>query len=795
MSKTKKRFLSFVKTFKSWFLDVWRLDRFFVGFAMIVGVIAAAILALWVLVTFVEPFLYYSRYYPSETSNIPLGNGQALQIKYPNKIRSDDSAADVILILSGKSKATEPVKFTVEAPPNLTVIDPAGQSQSRAFELKATTLGNSAEPELIRIAVVSHWSADQSVLIKSMFLKEPISLKISSESFFWSSIRGIVNNTVSDKSALVLLVAGFLSGAGTLVMSRINTLEDRIREDREKRENRFRDQLDKNPVDTLNGFSKLDRDDAVGSDFSIKKELVEAFGWEGKLQQIILEYLKSRDHYFDAKRAAEVLEAVCVVFDPKVEAENYRHSRSLAPFCKLICEDDLKEHELKDEEAQCLLDAYARWHELKPLVTDNMLHDFIFLKKNHRIIWEKFGREKYLHLLRDANIQPAIEILINELKNHEDDESKAALDAAEKINDLLIPALHWREQGQGKERKLSDKVLRWLFACFSELVDSEFSLGSEYAELEDRSKQSVMEFPVFGRINNHESVIAFGGEGMGKTASALWLMDQYTKATKANVFPVYAPYEAGAVLKDWIVGTITRALINFTADNPRKFITSPDSQKTALGRLFLWHARNLETLRFNLYSSSLNHSTLDVEQVIDCIKGFKPLKTPAKMTKDEMLNSLYLAYPAGFEQICFLWDIPASSPQQDVVNQIKEMAGLAVSLSRQNVSVKIFAPLMAKETVGDLAGIRHVGDLIWDDEQLTQLLNRKMKDKFENLWEGSLRDTVGEMLVREAKSSPRRLVRLLLHLMDYMDGRQIQSGETLTKSDFDQAIVGLDGKK
>ena len=134
MSKTKKRFLSFVKTFKSWFLDVWRLDRFFVGFAMIVGVIAAAILALWVLVTFVEPFLYYSRYYPSETSNIPLGNGQALQIKYPNKIRSDDSAADVILILSGKSKATEPVKFTVEAPPNLTVIDPAGQSQSRALE-------------------------------------------------------------------------------------------------------------------------------------------------------------------------------------------------------------------------------------------------------------------------------------------------------------------------------------------------------------------------------------------------------------------------------------------------------------------------------------------------------------------------------------------------------------------------------------------------------------------------------------------------------------------------------------
>jgi hypothetical protein len=271
---------------------------------------------------------------------------------------------------------------------------------------------------------------------------------------------------------------------------------------------------------------------------------------------------------------------------------------------------------------------------------------------------------------------------------------------------------------------------------------------------------------------------------MGKTASALWLMDQYTKSTKADVFPVYAPYETGMELKDWIVGTIARALINFTADNPRKFITSPDSRKTAMGRLMLWHAHNLETLRFNLYSSSANGSTTDIEQVLDYIRKFKPLKTPARMTKDEMISSLYLGYPAGFEQICFLWDIPASSPREDVVNKIKEMASLAVSLSRQNVIVKIFAPIATKEAVGDLGGIRYAGDLIWDEDRLRQLLNRKMKDKFETLWDNRSVDDPAGNLVRAAECSPRRLVRLLLRLMDHVDGRPLQDGETLTISDY-----------
>ncbi|MBI3167650.1 MAG: hypothetical protein HYZ22_04180 [Chloroflexi bacterium] len=774
-----KKFLS------SWKLSAW-LEKGFLVASFFVAVFSIVALTLWSLVTFYIPFQTYS----IETEKIELTNGQTLRVIYPNLILGDNKSTEMILILAGNPNGDQ-ATFTIDIPPGLIVKQPKAQEYSTQLEAISSGSGNDMEPEEIKISLVNARSEHgrkllvrKNVVITSLQMQDSVTVEIGVETISWIALQSIVNDPANERNAMILFIASLLSGAGTLVMQYTKTQQDRSREDREKRKNEFREQWKENPVDTLDGFSKLDRDEAEDSEFSLKKKMVETFGWEDKLQQIILEHLKSRNHYFDAKRAAEVLHAVCDVSNSYGQVDNFYHSRSLAPFCKLVCKDDRKNHPLTEEEAQCLLTVSKRWNELKPLVTD-MLHDFAIQHENLPIIFNNFAPEEGGQLLRDANIHDIIE---DHRRNFPDDRS------ATTIFEVLIPDTDWRKIESGRERKLPDKVLRWLFACFSEPVDANFSLGSEYAELEDRSKQSVMELPVFGQIKKPDTLIVFGGEGMGKTSSTLWLMDQYTTSTKADVFPVYAPYESGVELKDWSMGTIARALINFTADNPRKFITSSDSRKTAMGRLMLWHARNLETLRFNLYSSSINSSITDIEQVIEYIRKFKPSKTLTKMTKDEMLSFLNFAYPSGFDQICFLWDIPASSPREDVVNKIKEMAGLAVSLSRQNVAVNIFAPLTAKEAVGDLGGIRHAGDLTWNNDQLMKLLNRKMKYKFETLWDRSVDNPAGN-LVQAADSSPRRLVRLLLRLMDYMDGLQIQDGETLKKSDFDQVLSGLAGKK
>lgn len=781
------------KSLSSWKLSAW-LEKGFLVASFLVAVFAIFALTLWSLVTFYIPFKTYS----IETEKIELTNGQTLRVIYPNLILGDNKPTEMILILAGTSNGDK-ASFAIDIPPGLIVKQPKAQEYSTQLELISSGAGNEMDPEEIKISLVNARSEHglglsviKPILIKSPQMQDPISVDIGVETIVWIALQSIVNNPTNEKNALILFIASLLSGAGTLVMQYMKTQQDRSREDQEKRKNEFREQWKENPVDTLDGFTRLDRDETEESEFSIKKKVVETFGWEDKLQQIILEHLKSRNHYYDAKRAAEVLQAVCDVFHPNNRADNHHHSRSLAPFCQLVCKDNRKDHLLKPEEAQCMMTVSKRWNELKPLITD-MIHDFAFQRENLPIIFNNFAPEESGQLLRDANIHDIIE---EHRRYFPDDSSVTA------IFEILTSDIYWRETGSGRERKLSDRVLRWLFDCFSEPVDDNFSLGSEYAELEDRSKQSVMELPVFGQIKNSDPIIVFGREGSGKTASALWLADQYKGSTRADIFPIYAPYESGVELKDWIMGMIARALINFTADNPRKFITSPDSRKTAMGRLMLWHVRSVDALRFNLYSSSTNNRAVDIEQVIEYIRKFKLQKTQTKITKDEMLSYLYLTYPAGFEQICFLWDVPSSSPHEEVIEKIKEMASLVVSLSRQNLIVKIFAPLAVKGDVTEhLGGIRSVGDLVWNNDQLKELLNKKTKDKFKNLWDKSIREKIEGMVIPNTDSSPRRLVRLLLHLMDYVElqlvqeEKPLQEGEKLKKNDFDQAFSGFVGKK
>ena len=774
---TSPRGISARKHSASWNPPVWLEKSFFYTF-LVVAAVASIALILWILVTISVPLNIYSR----EIKNKELTNGQTLRVIYPNLIPGDNKPVDVILILSG-SPIGEKASFTITIPSGLTVRQPKAQEYSTQLELASSGSGNSTEPEELRMSLVNSRSehglglmVGRPIVISSPQMQSSLPIDIGVETVPWIAVQAIIDNPANEKNALILLIASLLSGAGTLILQYVNRQRDRSREDQEKRKNEFREQLRENPVDALDVFSNLPRDDAEDSEFSTKKSVVDAFGWEDKLQQIILEKLKSREHYFDAKRAAEVLEAICSISGDHDQPGKYQYSQSLAPFCILVCLDDRKKHALAAEEAECLLNVSKRWHELKPLVSE-MLHDFAVLRENLSVINQYVApSQDGQQLLRDANLNDSIDV---HRTMFPEDMSAASL------YEFLTYDIHWRKTTLGNERKLSDTILRWLFACFSEPVDTEFSLGAEYAESEDRSRQAVMELPVFDQILKSDSVIVFGGEGTGKTASVLWLMDQYRASTRAGVFPVYAPYESGRDLRDWVVETIARALIHFTADNPQKFISSNDSRKIAMGWLMLWHTGNLETLRFELYISSENRNVTDIEHVIEYLRKFQPPEMQGKLSKDDVFRYLYLARPAGFEHTYFLWDIPASVPVDEVVHKIQDMADFAKSLSRQNVVVKIFAPLTAKEVAADLGSIRHAGDLTWDEEMLIELLNKKMKDKFETLWDRSV-DDPARNFVRAAECSPRRLVKLLLRLTDYVDQRHTQEEETLNISVFNE---------
>jgi hypothetical protein len=326
------------------------------------------------------------------------------------------------------------------------------------------------------------------------------------------------------------------------------------------------------------------------------------------------------------------------------------------------------------------------------------------------------------------------------------------------------------------------------------MSDNNFFIGSEYAELDSKLENSAISHPVFEQIHGAFPAIVFGDEGMGKTASALQLVKRCQAlaeldSTELKVFPVFAPFEAGVVIRKWFVEKISQALIDFTADNPRRFLNASDAQKTAMGRLMLHYSKSVDALHLDLLRSPFDPSVGDLNQVLEYI--LKLRCTPADLlTKDEILNLIYLAYPDAFDQVYFLWDICSAAPREDVISGIKEIESLALPLARQKLFIKIFAPLTAKEPLGRLASFRRVNDLEWNESQLRELIETRIK-MFDALWERGIDDPV-KLVVSAAARSPRHTIRLLTALLDYVD-KHLQEREKLNKAILDEVAATVQG--
>lgn len=158
-----------------------------------------------------------------------------------------------------------------------------------------------------------------------------------------------------------------------------------------------------------------------------------------------------------------------------------------------------------------------------------------------------------------------------------------------------------------------------------------------------------------------------------------------------------------------------------------------------------------------------------------------------------MLNMLFMAMPDLFDQICFLWDIPSSSPQDEVAIKLKEMHGLALDLAKQNVFIKVFAPQTAKQPLPNSTVFRSTNNsLIWEEAHLRTLIENRI-DKFNLLWEKSKVNPI-QLVVDTSGGSPRRLIKILIRLMDYVDDN-LNEDEKLNSSMFEQVRLSLEGKK
>jgi len=440
-----------------WKPPAW-LEPAFIYIAFSVAVVAASALVLWVLITFVVPFNVYSR----ETDKIILSNGQTLLVKYPNLVLAGDTPAYITLILYGESNVAEPATFTVEIPLGLTVVEPVNQAQGKTVTLTATNLSSATEPVQMKIGVVNSRSVDglllfirRPMIIESSFMPEKQNIEIGIEKIPWMSARGIVNNTINEKSTLILLVTGFLSGAGTLVLQNIKTHRDRTREDQQKKEERFYKLLQEDFEGAINVFLRNRRDAQSQDDtnFNMYKALVEQSNWYHKLSVNVLENLKKKETV-EAERIAKILIELCDIFGLK--DEDRFSLQSLYEICNLALVSDRQNKALLVEDANSLLTAYKHWQALSSIVTD-LIQDFSSSPGNlillHNVLQkDEVGRT----LLESSNLQH----VIGEWRLEPFSESDRKV--LKIVREEIAHSLHWRPLWASGERRLSEKVQRWL---------------------------------------------------------------------------------------------------------------------------------------------------------------------------------------------------------------------------------------------------------------------------------------------------------------------------------------------
>lgn len=744
-----KKFLS------SWKLSAW-LEKCFLVLSFLVALFAIVVLILWSLVTFYIPFQTYS----IETEKKDLSNGQTLRVIYPNLILGDNKPAEMILIFAGTPSCDE-ASFTIDIPPGLIVKKPKAQEYGTQLEVTSSGSGNDMEPEEIKISLVNARSEHglglsviKRIHIKSPQMQDPISVDIGVETIFWIALQSIVNNPENEKNALILFIASLLSGAGTLILQYMKTQQDRMWEEQKSRRDRIAGVMRDDYEGVISTFLQLHEKMGVAN-LTIYEELLQESNWRDKLQVSALKYLQQKDGA-KAKRIADYLIKLCDAFNSK---EDKKLFQSLLVFSDLVSK--MKHKQLKDLEANVaenMLTATKNWQDELSSTAIDLIQYFgstSEAKSNYQQLKKVLGEDEFgKDLLERSNLQYILKTQSIEL-----DESDKE----------IFYYLNWRPLWTSVSRKPSAKALRWLQQ--NGVESSSFTLPSEYAELDQHLMDGMISLPVLEQIGNPYPTITFAAEGMGKTAAALWWIKKCQDAARSSgnqtkIFPIYASFEITANTREWIVETSSRAITQFISDNPRRFLNAPDIQKNAMCRLMLHHAKNAEVLCSSLRSSAFASVTGDTDRIVEYVQK-SPFRALDNLSIENIISLFSFARPEGFDQIYFIWDNRSAISNEDLSHAIEEIEPLILPLAGQNVVIKVFAPLTAKKASGKIFGSSSIHDIVWSDQKLRELLDRRI-DKFEALWKPGTKDPTG-LVVSKANSSPRRVISIINKIFEHVE--------------------------
>lgn len=781
------------------------------GFAIVSAFAAVVFAILWVVTSSYAPYGSYKA-----LQEIDMGSGQYFKIEYPKLVLADGTPKNLILTLNAPIDKNKNVVLTFPEEIRLSGF------QENASVRKVTREFADTNGRIIKITfyhsktVKGIWPYSyQIVEIKSAYLDNDRYVKIRMETISWARIRDFVNSSVGDKSPLILLASGLISWAGTYLLQfikdkreRQKDFEQQQREDRKKYEEDLLSSFQKNPVLAVKGF--------IGD---CKKEGYKDFQSIYAKLEISSCHRIMIENIFICWQARNLLEAKSIIEDLKIFEKNFSSSDENFPE-KVIIVDRL--HEMIDDtkdtrvDFSIILKAFTLWGDvLKPTLIP-IIRKEVETPANLLDMQNIFKADDAhgTTLLRDAKIQnkliwywedseriltenESVTFTENQKKQAKDERSSAAKDLYRRLSTKPI----WKPLWQQKETRRSERMNKWLKSNDPEFTD--FSFGEELAELDgeslNRKKEKTESFerwaehPSLENIWRAKPLLLFAREGMGKTASAYYLVDicRYPKPEKyTGAFPVYATFQNNLDAKEWIVASVAQALVDFISENPRRFLDAEFAQRVAMSRLILSYTGTLDRVRVNFMRSG-HTSNDDWSQILVQLKELFP--QPAfkkKITDADVKDLLDKARPDGFSRTFFILDVSSMSMSSERFGVIKELGHFILPLMQADFFIKAFLPVELKagfdKTLLEIFGV----DLEWSEQLLQEMLRLRF-ERFTTVCDNRRTVTAPfELIAATSSYSPRRAIRYGNALMHYAE-ENLMDFQKLDASAFEMVRVKL----
>lgn len=764
------------------------VESFFISFSMFIGGVAIALFFTWFLISLNIPYENYkvSKYFPTKY-------GQHLRIEYPALLLADKKPGTLTITLRGGNNTVKTIDVNLPTEIRLSSDFDAASKRKLPYTFDVET--NKDIPQTKKLEIKNGgtvqglgWYAYREItFVSSDLLAEPVTVKIKMETVFGASLRDFINNSVDEKSPLILLVAGFISGAGGVLKNwwdhRKAVEDEKVRLQQEEYEKKEQAKKNKDELwkglqsESIPTIQKLaDQISKAKKEGTPKNLLIEEYeedfnvlrvnSWKVILAEKIFNSWQGReyDSAFQFIETIKVFENIFLDFLPE-------NTNLLSPLHILI--SGIKST-LTYDDTQNILNSYKHWgYSIKPIL-QIVVAEYFENPGNLPMIASTFTKEKQLgySLLRTTRINS----LIDHYRTFPQ-MSKEITEALRIIENFLNSGVNWRELWQSGNKHASYKISAWL--KYHNYDGKQIPFGSEFAELDADLDLYKVKHAVFDQVGAAEGTIVFGDGGGGKTATAFILVNNCRKAIlgggrpETGAFPIYAKFESTNDVRAWFIESVSRTLIDFISDNPDRFLVADASRRMAMGKLMLMQAGNVKQLRI-AFQSTNNGLNGDHEEIINQVREIEILRSKKKMGNSEVVNLLWMAMPDGFDRTYFLLDISDDISLDETSMMVGVLAGLSLQLAKLNFFLKIFAPAALKPKLSNVLMLKKL-DLTWDDDLLHEILNRRF-DKFSGFCNQEVVvKKPHDLLVKAAQKSPRKLIHYGNSLIRYAENNLEES--------------------